>query len=58
MATYRYWVPGLHWLIESRGLGAFYEEVEALAALDADERRRRLQGWRERALEMADHGSL
>ena len=58
VATYRYWVPGLHGLLESSGLDAFYEEVEALASLDADERRRRLQGWRERALETADPGSL
>lgn len=58
VATYRYWVPGLHWLLESRGLGAFHEEVEALAALDADERRLRLLDWRERALETADPGSF
>ncbi len=58
VATYRYWVPGMLRLLESRGLDAFYAEVEALAALDADERRLRLQGWRKRALEMADPGSL
>ena len=49
VATYRYWVPGLLWLLESRGLDAFYEEVEALAALDAEQRRLRLQGWLDRA---------
>ncbi|MCZ0952268.1 MAG: aminopeptidase [Rhodospirillaceae bacterium] len=54
VATYRYWVPGLHWLLESRGLGAFYEEVETLAALDEDERRLRLLDWRNRALEAVD----
>ena len=58
VATYRYWVPGMLRLLESRGIDAFYEEVEALAALDADERRLRLQGWRERALEAAGSGSL
>lgn len=58
VATYRYWVPGMLRLLYSRGLDAFYEEVEALAALDADERRLRLQGWRERALEAAGPGLL
>ena len=58
VATYRYWVPGLRWLLESRGIDAFYEEVEGLAALDADERHQRLQGWRERALETVDPGSF
>ena len=50
VATYRYWVPGLLRLVESRGLEAFYEEMETLATLDAEQRRRRLQGWREQAV--------
>ena len=58
VATYRYWVPGLRRLLETNGLDAFYDEVEALAGLDADERRLRLQAWRERASETADSGSL
>ncbi len=49
VATYRYWVPGLHWLLESRGLDAFYEEVEMLTALDTEQRRQRLQSWLEQA---------
>lgn len=57
VATYRYWVPGLSRLLETNGLDAFYGEVEALGRLDADERRLRLQGWREQALETADPGS-
>lgn len=58
VATYRYWVPGLLRLLEANGLDAFYDEVEALGGLDADERRLRLRGWREQALEMVDPGSL
>ena len=58
VATYRYWVPGLSLWLETNGLDAFYDEVEALGSLDAEERRLRLQGWRERALETADSGSL
>ena len=58
VATYRYWVPGLRRLLEANGLDAFYDEVEALGGLDADERRLRLQGWRELALEPADPGPL
>ena len=58
VATYRYWVPGLRRLLETKGLDAYYDEVEALGGLDADERRLRLQGWRELALEPADPGSL
>ncbi len=50
VATYRYWVPGLLHLLESRGLDAFYDEVDALSALDADVRRRRLQGWLDQAV--------
>ena len=49
VATYRYWVPGLLWLLESRGLDAFYEEVETLTALDTEQRRQRLQSWLEQA---------
>ena len=49
VATYRYWVPGLLWLLESRGLDAFYEEVEMLTALDTEQRRQRLQSWLEQA---------
>ena len=49
VATYRYWVPGLLWLLESRGLDAFYEEVETLTALDTEQRRQRLQTWLEQA---------
>ena len=56
VATYEYWVPGLRWLLEANGLDAFYEEVEALGGLDPDERRLRLQGWRERASEIVDPG--
>ena len=58
VATYRYWVPGLRRLLETNGLDAFYDEVEALGGLDADERRLRLQGWRELALEPANPGPL
>ena len=58
VATYRYWVSGLRRLLETNGLEAFYDEVEALGGLDTAERRLRLQGWRERAAEMADPGSL
>ena len=54
VATYEYWVPGLRWLLEMNGLDAFYEEVEALGGLDPDERRLRLQDWRERASEIVD----
>ena len=50
VATYRYWVPGLLLLLESRGLEAFYEEMETLATLNAEQRRLRLQGWREQAV--------
>ena len=50
VSTYRYWVPGLRRLLETRGLEVFYDEVQALATLDADERRRRLQGWLEQAV--------
>lgn len=50
VATYRYWVPGLLRLLESRGLEAFYEEMESLGTLDAEQRRLRLQGWREKAV--------
>ena len=57
VATYRYWVPGLRWLLETNGLDSFYDEVEALGGLDTEERRLRLQGWRERASEMAGPGS-
>ena len=56
VATYEYWVPGLRWLLETNGLDAFYEEVEALGGLDPDERRLRLQGWRERASDIVDPG--
>ena len=56
VATYEYWVPGLRWLLETNGLDAFYEEVEALGGWDPDERRLRLQGWRERASEIVDPG--
>ena len=49
VATYRYWVPGLLWLLESRGLDVFYEEVETLTALDTEQRRQRLQSWLEQA---------
>ena len=56
VATYEYWVPGLRWLLEMNGLDAFYEEVEALGGLDPDERRLRVQGWRERASEIVDPG--
>ena len=49
VATYRYWVPGLLWLLESRGLDAFYEEVETLTVLDTEQRRQRLQSWLEQA---------
>ncbi len=58
LATYRYWVPGLRWLLETNGLDAFYGEVEALGGLDAGERLLRLQEWRERASEMASSGSV
>ena len=44
----------LRWLLEMNGLDAFYEEVEALGGLDPDERRLRLQDWRERASEIVD----
>ena len=54
VATYEYWAPGLRWLLEMNGLDAFYEEVEALGGLDPDERRLRLQDWRERASEIVD----
>lgn len=57
VATYRYWVPGLLWLLETNGLDALYDEVEALGGLDAEERRLRLQGWRERASQMTGPGS-
>lgn len=57
VATYRYWVPGLRWLLETNGLDAFYDEVEALGGLDTEERRLRLQGWRERASETPGPGS-
>lgn len=58
VATYRYWVPGLRWVLETNGLDVFYDEVEALSGLDADERRLKLQGWRKRASEIPDPGSL
>ena len=54
VATYEYWAPGLRWLLETNGLDAFYEEVEALGGLDPDKRRLRLQGWRERASEIVN----
>ena len=50
VATYRYWVPGLLRLLESHGLDAFYDEMETLGTLEAEQRRRRLQGWREQAV--------
>lgn len=58
VATYRYWVPGLRLLLETNGLEAFYDQVEALGGLDADERRRRLQGWREQASVSAESAQL
>ena len=58
VSTYRYWVPGLRRLLETNGLDAFYDEVEALSGLDADERCLRLQAWRERAFETVDPGPL
>ncbi len=50
VSTYRYWVPGLLRLLESRGIEAFYEEMETLATLDVEQRRLRLQNWREQAV--------
>lgn len=50
VSTYRYWVPGLLRMLESRGLEAFYEEMETLATLNVEQRLRRLQGWREQAV--------
>ena len=49
VATYEHWLPGLRWLLEARGLDEFYAEVETLGNLEAEARRRRLQGWLDRA---------
>ena len=56
VATYRYWVPGLLRLLETRGLEVFYEKAEALAALDAEQRRERLQVWLDSAAADSDFG--
>lgn len=49
VATYRYWLPGLRWLLETRGLDAFYADVGDLGTLDTEQRRRRLETWRDHA---------
>ena len=56
VATYEYWVPGLLRLLETRGLDVFYEEVEALAALDTEQRRERLQDWLDSAAADSEFG--
>jgi predicted aminopeptidase len=45
VATYRRWVPALRARLQLRGLEAFYDDVEALAALDPVQRDQTLQFW-------------
>lgn len=47
VATYRRWLPALRSRLERVGLDAFYQEMEAVAALPADERAPVLDRWRE-----------
>ncbi len=51
VATYRFWLPGLRWLLESRGLDGFYAEVEALGELAPEQRHESLQRWLDSAAE-------
>lgn len=48
IATYRGWVPGLRWRLETVGLDAFFADVERLAGLDEAERQRWLEAWSRR----------
>ena len=52
VATYQHWLPGLRWLLESRGLDGFYAAVESLGELPMEARRERLQDWLERSAEL------
>ena len=45
VATYRRWLPGLRWLLETQGLERFYREMELLGELSLSERRNRMQLW-------------
>jgi predicted aminopeptidase len=45
VATYRRWLPGLRWLLETQGLNRFYSEMELLGELSLSERRDRMQLW-------------
>jgi|TARA_B100000686_G_scaffold126998_1_gene134319 predicted aminopeptidase len=49
IATYRRWVPGLLWLIDTQGLELFYREMELLRDLDLRERRKRMSLWAQEA---------
>ena len=49
VATYRYWLPGLRWLLEDLGPDRFYAEVETLGNMTMEERRERLRDWLDRA---------
>jgi predicted aminopeptidase len=45
VATYRQWVPALHWRLATVGLAQFYSDLEALQALDEPVRDARLVEW-------------
>jgi predicted aminopeptidase len=58
VATYRQWLPALHWRLQTVGLTAFYEEVETLAALDVEPRSARLEEWQRVALTAGEHAVM
>jgi predicted aminopeptidase len=45
VATYRRWVPALRYRLAEGGLEAFYDDVGALAELDAEQRSQTLESW-------------
>jgi predicted aminopeptidase len=58
VATYRLWVPGLRWRLETTGLDRFYSEVEALADLAGLERDALLREWNRLALAAGSSAKL
>ncbi|MBH97161.1 MAG: aminopeptidase [Rhodospirillaceae bacterium] len=49
VATYRQWLPGLKWVLDTQGLESFYNEIEALASLSFEGRRSKMHIWTENA---------
>ncbi len=45
VSTYRRWVPGLLWLIDTQGLELFYREMELLRDLSLRDRRKKMSLW-------------